>query len=186
MVELPRRAQHRLPPDLHPFVRVRVRRDRRMRAPRLPARVLDRALRRADCGYFFLVLVIIPFLTSYLIRMYAWRFILQDNGLLNRVLGDIGLGGNHVFLNTHFAVILGLTYGFLPFMILPLYASIDRMDPVARRGELRPRPRQGLHVVPGHHSSGRSGTRRRHPARVHPGRRRLRHARAARRREDVR
>jgi spermidine/putrescine transport system permease protein len=76
----------------------------------------------------FLVLVIIPFLTSYLIRMYAWEFILQRNGLLNSVLGTIGLGDNHSFINTHFAVILGLTYGFLPFMILPLYASIERMD----------------------------------------------------------
>jgi spermidine/putrescine transport system permease protein len=76
----------------------------------------------------FLVLVIIPFLTSYLIRMYAWQFILQRNGLLNSALGAIGLGDNHSFINTHFAVILGLTYGFLPFMILPLYASIERMD----------------------------------------------------------
>jgi spermidine/putrescine transport system permease protein len=76
----------------------------------------------------YLVLVIIPFLTSYLIRMYAWQFILQRNGLLNSVLGTMGLGDNHVFLNTHFAVILGLSYGFLPFMILPLYASIERMD----------------------------------------------------------
>ena len=76
----------------------------------------------------FLVLVIIPFLTSYLIRMYAWQFILQRNGLLNSVLGAVGLGGDHQFLNTPFAVILGLTYGFLPFMILPLYASIERMD----------------------------------------------------------
>jgi spermidine/putrescine transport system permease protein len=76
----------------------------------------------------YLVLVIIPFLTSYLIRIYAWQFILQRNGLLNSVLGTIGLGNDHTFLNTHFAVILGLTYGFLPFMILPLYASIERMD----------------------------------------------------------
>jgi spermidine/putrescine transport system permease protein len=75
-----------------------------------------------------LVLVIIPFLTSYLIRIYAWQFILQRNGLLNSVLGTIGLGDNHAFLNTHYAVILGLTYGFLPFMILPLYATIERMD----------------------------------------------------------
>jgi spermidine/putrescine transport system permease protein len=75
-----------------------------------------------------IVLVVIPFLTSYLIRMYAWQFILQPNGLLNSLLGDVGLGGNHQFLNTHFAVILGLTYGFLPFMVLPLYASIERMD----------------------------------------------------------
>jgi spermidine/putrescine transport system permease protein len=76
----------------------------------------------------YLVLVIIPFLTSYLIRMYAWEFILQRNGLLNSLLDAIGLGGDHTFLNTPFAVILGLTYGFLPFMVLPLYASIERMD----------------------------------------------------------
>jgi spermidine/putrescine transport system permease protein len=76
----------------------------------------------------YLVLVIIPFLTSYLIRIYAWQFILQGNGLLNRVLGDVGLGSDHVFLNHASAVIIGLTYGFLPFMILPLYASIERMD----------------------------------------------------------
>ena len=77
----------------------------------------------------YLVLVIIPFLTSYLIRIYAWQFILQNNGLLSNLMGHMGLGSNHDFTNTHFAVILGLTYGFLPFMILPLYASIDRMDP---------------------------------------------------------
>lgn len=76
----------------------------------------------------YLVLVIIPFLTSYLIRTYGWLVILQHNGLLNSVLGTLGLGSNHAFLDTHFAVILGLTYGFLPFMILPLYASIERMD----------------------------------------------------------
>ena len=76
----------------------------------------------------YLVLVIIPFLTSYLIRTYGWLVILQHNGLLNSALGNLGLGSNHAFLDTHFAVILGLTYGFLPFMILPLYASIERMD----------------------------------------------------------
>jgi spermidine/putrescine transport system permease protein len=76
----------------------------------------------------YLVLVVIPFLTSYLIRIYAWQVILQNNGLLNRLLGNLGLGRHHVFINHPFAVILGLTYGFLPFMILPLYASIERMD----------------------------------------------------------
>jgi spermidine/putrescine transport system permease protein len=77
----------------------------------------------------YLVLVIIPFLTSYLIRMYAWQFILQRNGLLNATLGRLGLGSDHAFLNTPFAVVIGLTYGFLPFMTLPLYAAIERMNP---------------------------------------------------------
>ena len=76
----------------------------------------------------FLVLVIIPFLTSYLIRMYAWQFILQRDGLLNDTLGALHLGNDHVFLNTSFAVILGLTYGFLPFMILPLYVALEKID----------------------------------------------------------
>jgi spermidine/putrescine transport system permease protein len=76
----------------------------------------------------FLVLVIIPFLTSYLIRIYAWRVILGGDGLLNTTLGHLGLGSSHEFTNTSGAVILGLVYGFLPFMVLPLYASIERMD----------------------------------------------------------
>jgi spermidine/putrescine transport system permease protein len=76
----------------------------------------------------YLVLVIIPFLTSYLIRIYAWEAILDNNGLFNRLLGDIGLGRHHVFINHSSAVLVGLTYGFLPFMVLPLYAAIERMD----------------------------------------------------------
>ena len=73
-------------------------------------------------------LVILPFWTSYLVRMYAWRFILDDNGLANTVLGAVGLGSEHRFTNTHWAVVVGLVYGFLPFMVLPLYASLERMD----------------------------------------------------------
>ena len=76
----------------------------------------------------FLGLIILPFWTSYLVRMYAWRFILDDNGLANTVLGSLGLGSDHQFTNTHWAVVVGLIYGFLPFMVLPLYASLERMD----------------------------------------------------------
>ena len=77
-----------------------------------------------------LILVMLPFWTSYLIRTYAWMIILRDNGVLNSILQAIGLTTDPiVFLNTDFSVILGMTYGFLPFAILPLYVSIDRMDP---------------------------------------------------------
>ena len=77
-----------------------------------------------------LILVMLPFWTSYLIRTYAWMIILRDNGVLNSILQAIGLTNDPiVFLNTDFSVILGMTYGFLPFAILPLYVSIDRMDP---------------------------------------------------------
>jgi len=76
-----------------------------------------------------LLLVMLPFWTSWLIRTYAWMIILRDNGVVNGLLGAVGLPGPIQLLNTDLAVILGMTYGFLPFAILPLYVSIDRLDP---------------------------------------------------------
>jgi spermidine/putrescine transport system permease protein len=77
-----------------------------------------------------LILVMLPFWTSYLIRTYAWMIILRDNGVLNSVLLGVGLISDPIpLLNSDFAVIFGMTYGFLPFAILPLYVSIDRLDP---------------------------------------------------------
>jgi spermidine/putrescine transport system permease protein len=77
-----------------------------------------------------LILVMLPFWTSYLIRTYAWMIILRDNGVANWGLQAVGLTSEPlVLLNTDFSVILGMTYGFLPFAILPLYVSIDRLDP---------------------------------------------------------
>ena len=77
-----------------------------------------------------LILVMLPFWTSYLIRTYAWMIILRDNGVLNSILQAVGLVGDPIpILNSDFAVVLGMTYGFLPFAILPLYVSIDRLDP---------------------------------------------------------
>lgn len=76
-----------------------------------------------------LILVMLPFWTSYLIRTYAWMIILRDNGVLNGVLQAVGLIGEPlILLNTDFSVVLGMTYGFLPFAILPLFVSIDRLD----------------------------------------------------------
>ena len=76
-----------------------------------------------------LILVMLPFWTSYLIRTYAWMIILRDNGVLNGALRAIGLIDEPlVLLNTDISVILGMTYGFLPFAILPLFVSIDRLD----------------------------------------------------------
>ena len=76
-----------------------------------------------------LILVMLPFWTSYLIRTYAWMIILRDNGVLNSILQAVGLTSDPIpFLNSDFAVVLGMTYGFLPFAILPLFVSIDRMD----------------------------------------------------------
>ncbi len=71
-----------------------------------------------------LALVVLPFFVNYLVRTYAWIAMLGDDGLVNGLLG-----GDLRFLNTPYAVIGGLVYGFLAFMILPIYGSLDRMDP---------------------------------------------------------
>jgi spermidine/putrescine transport system permease protein len=76
-----------------------------------------------------LILMMLPFWTSYLIRTYAWMIVLRDNGVINSILQGTGLISDPIpLLNTDFSVILGMTYGFLPFTILPLFVSIDRMD----------------------------------------------------------
>ncbi len=74
-----------------------------------------------------LVFVMIPFWTNFLVRNYAWYVILGTDGPLSRVAEFLGFGPTRV-LFTQAAVVLGLVYGFLPFMILPLYASIERID----------------------------------------------------------
>ena len=72
--------------------------------------------------------LVIPFFASYLIRMYAWSTLLSDEGLVNQVLLKVGFTAPVKFLNTPGAVIAGLTYGFVIFLILPIYASLERMD----------------------------------------------------------
>ncbi len=76
-----------------------------------------------------LMLVILPFWTSFLIRVYAWIGILKPEGLLNQALLAVGLIDEPlVILNTHTAIFIGIVYSYLPFMILPLYANLERMD----------------------------------------------------------
>jgi putrescine transport system permease protein len=76
-----------------------------------------------------LMLVILPFWTSFLIRVYAWIGILSTNGILNNALMGLGLIDQPLALmNTNFAVHLGIVYSYLPFMVLPLYATLARMD----------------------------------------------------------
>jgi putrescine transport system permease protein len=77
-----------------------------------------------------LLLVILPFWTSFLIRVYAWIGLLKENGLINNVL--LGLGLIHqplILLNNAFAVYVGIVYSYLPFMVLPLYAQLEKLDP---------------------------------------------------------
>jgi spermidine/putrescine transport system permease protein len=74
-------------------------------------------------------LVVVPFWTSFLIRTYAWMFILRSEGLLNQVLLAAGIIKQPLeVLYTPVAVMIGLVYGELPFMILPLYASLEKLD----------------------------------------------------------
>ena len=77
-----------------------------------------------------LTLVILPFWTSFLIRVYAWIGILKDEGLLNHALLALGLiDAPLVILNTEWALQIGLVYAYLPFMVLPIYASLAKADP---------------------------------------------------------
>jgi putrescine transport system permease protein len=76
-----------------------------------------------------LFLVMLPFWTSFLIRVYAWIAILEPNGLVNQALSALGLIAAPLpLLNNQFSVELGLVYSYLPFMILPLYGSLSRLD----------------------------------------------------------
>jgi spermidine/putrescine transport system permease protein len=76
-----------------------------------------------------LLLVMVPFLTSFLIRTYAWINILSKEGFLNSLLISAGIFNEPVaMLYSPFAIILGLVYNFLPFMILPIYTSVEKLD----------------------------------------------------------
>ncbi len=79
--------------------------------------------------HLLLFLVVLPFWTSFLVRTYAWIFLLRDTGLINTVLVRLGLIETPLpLLYNDGAVLVGLVYGFLPLMILPLYASLERLD----------------------------------------------------------
>ncbi len=76
-----------------------------------------------------LMLVILPFWTSFLIRVYAWIGILKQEGLLNLFLMNLGLISEPLtIMNTNTAVYIGIVYSYLPFMVLPLYASLEKID----------------------------------------------------------
>ena len=79
--------------------------------------------------FALLMAVILPFWTSFLIRVYAWIGILKKEGLLNLALTQLGLISEPLtILNTDIAVYIGIVYSYLPFMVLPLYANLEKMD----------------------------------------------------------
>ena len=83
--------------------------------------------RRPTTRNLMLVGIMIPFWSNFLIRTYAWRVLLDSDGLFTQIASGMGLGDGRI-LFTSKAVILGLVYGYLPFMVVPLYASIERID----------------------------------------------------------
>jgi spermidine/putrescine transport system permease protein len=85
------------------------------------------ATRSARVRNILLILVMIPFWSNFLVRTYAWRVLLGTEGPLSQL--SEALGGDSIrVLGTNTAVLIGLVYGFLPFMVLPLYAALERMD----------------------------------------------------------
>jgi len=94
-----------------------------------------------------MMLVIVPFWTSFLIRIYAWINILQHDGLLNQILLALHVVSTPVvWLSTDGAMYLGIVYSYLPFMILPLYATLSKMDPalLEAANDLGASPRQAF------------------------------------------
>src|SRR5579862_4397437 len=90
------------------------------------------AIARADEAWrsFLLMLIVLPFWTSFLLRVYAWIGLLQNDGLINNVLMGLGLIGHPVtLLQTDFSLYVGIVYSYLPYMILPLYANLEKHDP---------------------------------------------------------
>ena len=76
-----------------------------------------------------LMLIMLPFWTSFLLRIYAWKTLLVNNGIINNALMSIGIIDAPIaMMNTPFSLIIGMVYSYLPFMILPLYANLSKLD----------------------------------------------------------
>jgi putrescine transport system permease protein len=76
-----------------------------------------------------LMLIMLPFWTSFLLRIYAWKTLLVNNGVINNILMSIGVIQEPIaMMNTPFSLMVGMVYSYLPFMILPLYANLSKLD----------------------------------------------------------
>lgn len=94
-----------------------------------PVAVFIATRRNSAIKQFALFLIVLPFWTNFLIRIYAWRFLLAKEGLINNALLNLGtITEPFQFLNNEGAVLLGLVYGYLPFMVLPIYAVVERFN----------------------------------------------------------
>jgi spermidine/putrescine transport system permease protein len=85
--------------------------------------------KRSETRLILLFLILLPFWTNFLVRTYALKSIIGPDGIINTLLLNLGIISQPIaMLFTPFAVILGLVYGFLPFMVLPIYAAVERLD----------------------------------------------------------
>lgn len=76
-----------------------------------------------------LMLIMLPFWTSFLLRIYAWKTLLVNNGVINNILMSLGIIDSPIaMMNNSFSLLIGMVYSYLPFMILPLYANLSKMD----------------------------------------------------------
>ena len=117
-----------------------------------------------------LVLVIAPFFTSFLVRTLSWKLILADDGFIVQTLQALQvLGDDGRLLATPVAVVAGLTYNFLPFMVLPLFASIDKIDPRLIEAVQRPLRQPDHRVLQGDLAALAARRHLRDAAHVHPG-----------------
>ena len=107
------------------------------------------AFRSGKWKNILLMLVVAPFFASFLIRTYAWRTILADDGFITSTISSLGFLPDDRILSTPIAVVAGLTYNFLPFMTLPLYASLERIDHrlIEAASDLYSRPFSGFRRV---------------------------------------
>ncbi len=126
--------------------------------------------------------VVLPFWTSFLIRIYAWINILQRDGLLNDVLMRLHIIDTPAaWLSSDTAIYIGMVYSYLPFMVLPLYASLEKMDEFAAGSSVRPWLSGVEGILADHVPAVPSGRCGGCAALVHSDRRRVRHSRSARR-----
>ena len=118
----------------------------------------------------FLMLIILPFWTSFLLRVYAWIGLLKTDGVINNVLQFFGIIDEPLaMMNTSFAVYIGIVYSYLPFMILPLYSNLEKHDNtlLEAANDLGAGPVKSFHA---HHAAAiHSRDRRRIAAGIHPG-----------------
>ena len=116
----------------------------------LPAAYFIATRRTARMRNALLLLVILPFWTNFLIRTYAWIVLLNREGVVNQTLQSLGVvDGPLPLLYNDFAVVMGLVYGYIPLMILPLYAALERLNPDIREAaeDLGARPFRALRTV---------------------------------------